>query len=131
LDPALRGADGLAAAVAAMKPKDIRVVAYLNTLAWQNDEDPVHWLNKHPDWLDVDVLGRGRLAWLKAHPRTRQNAFLGFQTDRYNYVRAAEPQVEARLKALVREIAARGDVAAVAFAAWKPTSAIPVVEAGL
>jgi hypothetical protein len=131
LDPALRGADGLAAAVSAMKPKDIRVVAYLNTLAWQNDEDPVHWLNKHPDWLDVDVLGRGRLQWLKEHPHIRQNVFMGIQRDPYNYVRVAEPQVEARLKALLREVAPRKDVAAVAFAAWRPTSAMSYMNAGL
>jgi hypothetical protein len=128
LDPALRGADGLAAAVAAMKPKDIRVVAYLNTLAWQNDEDPIHWLNKHPDWLDVDVLGRGRLEWMKKFGPGP--VLPGLSEARYNYVRAAEPQVEARLKALLTALAARKDVAAVAFAAWQPAQMPTIMSQG-
>jgi hypothetical protein len=119
LDPALREADGLAAAVAAMKPKDIRVVAYVNTLAWQNPEDPVHWLNKHPDWLDVDVLGRGRLQWTKEHPNA-VSSFPGMSDVSYNYVRASEPQVQARLSALVKALADRKEIDAVAFAAATP-----------
>lgn len=130
-DPALKGEDGLAAAVAAMKPKGIRVVAYLNTLAWQNADTPVHWLNKHPDWLDVDVLGRGRLAFLKAHPQTRADLFLGRVADLHNYVRATAPAVEDRLKTLVRALASRKGLAAVAFAAWHPSGAIPYRGMGL
>jgi hypothetical protein len=119
VDTALRGDDGLAAAVAAMKPNNIRVVAYLNTLAWQNQDDPVHWLNNHPSWLDVDVLGRGRLQWLATHVAAAP-LLPGMGAMPSNFVRATEPQVGARLTGLLKALAARKDVAAVCFAAVSP-----------
>jgi hypothetical protein len=130
LAPALRGADGLAAAVAAMKPNNIRVVAYLNTLAWQDEGDPVHWLNNHPDWLDLDVLGRGRLEWFRAHPDAA-SPIPGFTEAPHNYVRPSEPQVAARLSALVKALAARPDIAAVSFAGLTPSSMPDFMGTGL
>lgn len=128
--PALRGADGLAAAVAAMKPKSIRVVAYLNTLAWQDEGDTPHWLDRYPEWLDVDALERDRLAWLKSHPDMLGEIALGGARDNHNYVRASEPRVEARLKTFVRELSTRREVSAVAFDAWQPVSNTEMGDGG-
>lgn len=122
LHPALRGENGFAAAVAAMKPKSIAVVGYLNTLAWQNAGDKAHWLNKYPQWLDVDALGRPRLAWLDAHPEN-MDAVLVFGVSPTNYVRPAEPAVEARLMALVAEFANVKDTAGFALAEWNAPDA--------
>jgi len=120
LHPSLRGEDGFKAAVAAMKPKGIQVVGYLNTLAWQNASDKVHWLSKYPHWLDVDALGRPRLEWADACPEMAGLAEAMGVTIA-NYVRASEPLVEARLKSFIAEFAERDGSDGIAFAEYAPS----------
>ncbi|HEY3266144.1 MAG TPA: hypothetical protein VGM37_04405 [Armatimonadota bacterium] len=117
MHPSLKGEDGFAAAVAAMKPVGIQVGAYVNVLTWQQEGDNVHWLTKHPGWMDVDVTGTPRLKWLADHPGTGVGADI-FGEYRANYVRATEPMVEARLKMLLSDLAKRSDAGIVAFSQW-------------
>ncbi|HEY3266143.1 MAG TPA: hypothetical protein VGM37_04400 [Armatimonadota bacterium] len=119
LHPSLKGEDGFAAAVAAMKPAGIRVIGLISALAWQNEKDNVHWLNKHPEWLDVDAIGRAPLTWYQQHPNGgKANWMLGIP--RVNFVRASEPAVVARVTAFLKEFAARNDAAGMAIDDWRP-----------
>lgn len=115
LHPALREANGWAAAVGAMRAKGITVVGYLETLAWQTEGDRAHWLNSHPEWLDRDVLGRPRLAWLEKNPEGRGP----WGAVNANYVSPLASGVEGRLNRFLGEFARRPDAAAVAFASFQ------------
>ncbi|HEY3265667.1 MAG TPA: hypothetical protein VGM37_01975 [Armatimonadota bacterium] len=120
LHPALKGEDGWARMERTMGAKGIRVVGYLNTLAWRSPDARAHWLDAHPDWLDRDVLGRSRRTWSAAHPEFPWEPMgdgLPFTGDT---VRPAEPQVVARLETLLGELAKRKPVG-VAFAQWRPS----------
>lgn len=61
---ALRGHDALAEILSAAAPAGIKVVAVLHTLTWRfPGGSEVHWMRRHADWLDVDILGRTRRTW--------------------------------------------------------------------
>lgn len=117
--PSLRGIDGWAAATAAMAPAGIKVVGYLHTLAWQNAGDKTHYLSKHPEWMDLDVVGRPRINWFDAHPDAQlKAASLGVLAA--NYVRPQEPMVSYRLQTLVDEFSKKANAAGICFAEWEP-----------
>lgn len=118
LHPALRGADGWAAAEAATKAAGIRLIGYMEMLAWQRAGDRAHWLNRHPDWVDVDRAGMPRLRWLEAHPEFDANhKQVGTMA---NYVRASEPEVKRRLSTLLTAFTAKKGAAGLAIADWEP-----------
>jgi hypothetical protein len=119
LHPSLFKSDGLASAVAAMKPMGIRVVAYVQTLAWQREDGHTHWLRAHRDWIDLDVLGRTRLEWAAAHPDVRPKA-LGVQIPMSNYVSPNVTDVRNRLNSLLGEIAERKDISGLGLTEWSP-----------
>jgi hypothetical protein len=122
LHPALRGADGLKAALAAMKAAGVRVVPYISVLTWQTAGDTAHWLTKHPEWIDVDIAGRTRLAWLKDRfpAKGLEHSAAG------NVVRTNDPAVAAKLRDFLSELATHLGAEAVAFADWNPSYAIGV-----
>jgi hypothetical protein len=122
LHPSLRGSDGWAAATSAMAPAGIKVIGYLHTLAWQDAGDKAHYLTKHADWLDVDVVGRPRLDWFETHPEALvKAASIGILAA--NYVRPQEPLVIARLQTLVDEFSKKPNAAGICFAEWQPATA--------
>jgi hypothetical protein len=120
LAPSLRGKNGLTAAVAAMKAESIRVVPYISVLAWQRPpESAPHWISKHADWLERDVLGRTRLEWAATHP----DEFGGPQRrilEGQGIVRAAEPIVVTKLKTLMTELLAQPGFDGVCLMDWNP-----------
>jgi hypothetical protein len=117
LHPALRDANGWAAAVASMRDKGITVVGYLETLAWQTEGDNAHWLNNHPEWLDRDVLGRPRLSWIDGHANAGRG---GWPPVNANYVSPLVPGVEDRLTRFLGDFARQPDATAVGFAGFRP-----------
>lgn len=120
LHPSLRGTDGWAAATAAMAPAGVKVIGYFHTLAWQDAGDKVHYLSKHPDWIDVDVAGRPRAPWFEAHPDVLlKAASIGILTS--NYVRPLEPTVSLKLQLLVDEFAKKPGAAGICFTEWQPS----------
>jgi hypothetical protein len=103
-----------------MAPAGIKVVGYLHTLAWQDAGDKAHYLNKHPEWMDVDVAGRPRAAWFDAH----NDALLKAATVGIlpcNYVRPLEPAVSFKLQMLVDEFAKKPEAAGICFTEWEPS----------
>lgn len=124
LHPSLRGADGWEAATAAMAPKGIKVVGYLRTLSWRDAGSKPHYLTAHPDWLDVDVLGRARGKWYESHSDTiAKIASMGVIAG--DYVRPGEPMVSAKLQTLLGEFARKPGSAGVCFLEWRPDSTGP------
>jgi hypothetical protein len=120
LHPMLKGQDGWALMSAAMAARGIRVIGYLNTLAWRNLDDRAHWLDAHPDWLDRDVLGRSRRAWVALHPAFPWHVMEDGMPFTGDYVRPTEPQVATRLDTVLKELARR-NASGVAFAQWRPS----------
>jgi hypothetical protein len=121
LAPSLRGKSGWAAAATAAKTAGIRLVAWLSPVAWQNADQKVHWLDKHPGWLDVDALGRTHLEWLAQQPppSPEDDNFIHGPTD-FNTVRPAEPEVMRRLDRFVDECARLPGAAGLALVNWRP-----------
>jgi hypothetical protein len=117
--PGAKGQDGWASAVEAMKPAGIRIVGYLETLAWRMPGAPAdHWLSAHPDWVDVDPLGRTRSQWLERNPEAGRPPLL----DPFacaDYVRPSEPAVAERLVQLVDDFTRQPDAAGIAFLDWR------------
>jgi hypothetical protein len=122
LAPSLREKNGLAAAVAAMKAEGIRVVPYVSVLAWQRPpQSAPHWMSKHSDWLERDVLGRTRLEWAEEHPDGfggLSQRVLGSQ----DFVRASEPKVAAKLKTFVAELLAQPGLDGLCLMDWNPNA---------
>lgn len=124
---ALRGHDALAEILAAAKPANIRVVAVLHTLAWRNlGGSEVHWMRKHRDWLDVDILGRTRREWLTPE---RLPVGPGDGSDwaedpamYADYVRPELPAVREKLMGLVSELRHYPGLDGVALDHWMRTS---------
>lgn len=102
--PGLKGENGMAAALAAARSHGIRVVGYLSPVAWRPQRIAAHWLDKHPDWLDRDPLGRSRLGWIRDREE-RQNPLPVSLPDqvRWDFVAPTEPEVARRLTTLVEE----------------------------
>lgn len=120
LAPALREKNGLAAAMAAMKAEDIRVVPYVSVLAWQRPpQSAPHWMAKHPDWLERDVLGRTRFDLLAERPN-----WTGYGAQRaleeQGFVRANEPKVVAKLDTFMAELLAQPGVTGICLMDWNP-----------
>lgn len=117
LNPALREKDPWPALEQAARAANIRLVGYVDLLTWQPVSARVHWVAKHADWLDVDMLGRTPAKWWEENP---DGQLAGWEAGTVvsNYVRAADPQVESRLTELVRDFAATKRAAGIAFADW-------------
>lgn len=111
--------DGLKSAIGAMKEQGINVVPYVSVLGWQRPGDTPHWLDKHPGWLDVDILGRPRLDYAGYHPMYLQEPGRAVLAG-LNFVRPDEPEVRAKLDALLAALAKEPGVTDVAFMDWKP-----------
>lgn len=58
LHPALKGANGWAAAVKAARAAGLSVAATVNALVWQPVTKEPHWMDDRPDLIDRDILGR-------------------------------------------------------------------------
>lgn len=115
--PSLRGENGLEAALREMGRNGIRVVPYISVLAWQGAGQKSHWLTRHPDWLDRDIAGRTALEFWEANGRTGWSPF-GSGAPAANYVRAAEPEVGKRLKALLADLLKKPGVGDVFLTDW-------------
>lgn len=121
LDPLYKGADAWAAVSNLAAKQGVKVVGYVSTLSWRAENDRIHWLDKHPDWMDRDALGRTTLEWRRQHPEL--TVFGGITAAEPTiYVRPTEPEVQRRLAGLVTEFAKRKGAAGIALVDWKPLS---------
>lgn len=121
LHPDLHGSDGWEAAREAMAKNGIEVAGYLRTLAWRDAGSKAHYLTKHPDWIDVDVVGRTRGRWYDMHPEAiAKDAASGVIPS--DYVRAAEPAVSLKLRTLIDEFAKKPGSTGLCFLEWQPDS---------
>lgn len=115
--PALKGKDGWALAQAAAKAAGISLIGTVDVLSWRRWGDKTHWLTKHPEWIDLDVAARTRVAWLDTHPEADP---FDFSVSVADCVRPSEPSVESRLKQLLADFAKRGGIEGIAIADWLP-----------
>jgi len=117
--PDLKGENGMAAALAAAKAHGVRVVGYLSTVAWRPQRSLTHWLEKHPDWLDRDPLGRSRLEWIKDREQRHIALPVSLPDEvRWDYVSPSEPEVARRLTTLVQEFS-RLDASGLMVLDWR------------
>lgn len=122
-DPSV-SSGGFAAVARAMNRRGIRVVGCVDTLAWRKPGEKGHWLEKHPGWLDRDVLGRTFAESARAMAAADNRPSVAQPlTARGDLVRPAEPAVISRLETLAREAAALPETSGILFDAWSaPTS---------
>lgn len=106
--------------VGIMKAAGITVIGTMETLAWRKTDQKGHWLDQHPDWLDLDILGRPLSDHLRAEA-DRMLSPLPFVTG--DIVRATEPQVATRLTTLLAEYMRQPGSSAICLDAWDYTTA--------
>lgn len=119
----LHGHDALAEILAAASLANIKVVGVLNTLAWRfPGGSEVHWMRKHRDWLEVDILGRTRREWLAPeHAPTGPGDGSDWAEDPLvysDYVRPDVPAVHDKLMGLVTELRHYPGLGGVALDHW-------------
>ncbi|HEY3413832.1 MAG TPA: hypothetical protein VGM51_12385 [Armatimonadota bacterium] len=113
--PAMGVANGWLACMTAMKGAGVTVIGYMEALAWRKTRQTPHWLDQHPDYLDVDILGRPLSAHLAADAarlQTREPSIIG------DIVRVTEPEVNARLDTLLGEYLRQPGVTGLCLDAW-------------
>jgi hypothetical protein len=131
--PLCDGKDVLADVLKQAKSRNVRVIAVVHTLAWRLPRSDVHWLEMHPELVDVDAAGRTRRAWWNNVPpeeiipeRTRgrllalSDPFLGA-----DFVRPNAPGVRARLTGLLSELRRYKGLSGVALDHWTRFTAVP------
>jgi hypothetical protein len=118
LDPSYGGAEGWSSISRLASQDGIRLTGYIDVLSWRGETDQYHWLNKHPDWRDVDVLNRTTLDWRRENPDMMSFGWFEGAVPSV-YVRPTEPEVQRRLRGLVGELAKRKEVTSIAFADWE------------
>jgi hypothetical protein len=122
LHPALRGEDGLGAALREAKRNGITGVPFVSMLAWQGIDQKSHWLNRHPEWLDREIAGRTAVEFWEANGNPGWSPF-GCGSPPSNFVRPAVPEVATRLKSLVSALLANKELGAIFLTDWIGTDA--------
>lgn len=129
--PTAHDKDLLAAVLTMAKAEGITTIGVVHSLAWRFPGSKVHWLTKHPEWVDVDAAGRTRLEWLKNHPNPETQIDLTAEARDLvasdplilsDCVRPAEPEVKVRQLGLIDELRRYRDLDGVALAHWSRLS---------
>jgi hypothetical protein len=118
--PALDVANGWDACVTAMKVAGVTVIGYMETLTWRKPGQTPHWLDQHPGYLDVDILGRSLGEHLAAEASLRELPAPELTGD---LVRATEPEVQSRLETLLSEYLRQPGVSGLCLDAWSTGTA--------
>lgn len=115
LSPSVGTPNGWATCVTLMKAAGVKVVGVMDVLPWRKPGEKGGWMDKHPDWLDLDILGRPFSEHMKAESARLQTLLPDVAGD---VVRVSEPEVASRLDTLLAEFMRQPDSTGICLDAW-------------
>jgi hypothetical protein len=124
--PGMAKGGGFSSVARVMRAHGVSVVGYVETLAWRRQGEAGHWLQRHPGWLDRDILGRSFADGVRAQSEAQPGRTAARAAG--DLVRPSEPAVAAKLETLVREAAAIPGASGILFDDWTPAASVSATD---